>query len=85
MPLELAKETTCGRPYRTTRGAGPSDRLTNLATGFRSIGRGRAHIKDVWTCMGDPVGRFENGALTIDVTGFNDEQSSLDSARHPHK
>ena len=34
--------------------------------------------------MGDSVGHYENGALVIDVTGFNDEQSWLDSAGHPH-
>jgi hypothetical protein len=45
---------------------------------------GSPHKKDAWTWMGDSVGHYENGALIIDVTGFNDQQSWLDSAGHPH-
>ena len=45
---------------------------------------GRTHDTDAWTWMGDSVGRYENGTLIIDVTGFNDEQSCLDSAEYPH-
>ena len=52
---------------------------------FRKIAvDGRLHNKDAWTWMGDSVGHYENGALMIDVTGFNDQQSWLDSAGHPH-
>ena len=48
---------------------------------FRKVAvDGRTHNKDAWTWMGDSVGHYENGALIIDVTGFNDEQSWLDSA-----
>jgi hypothetical protein len=45
---------------------------------------GRKHNKDAWTWMGDAVGRYEGPELVIDVTGFNDEQSWLDSSGHPH-
>ena len=45
---------------------------------------GSPHKRDAWTWMGDSVGHYENGALMIDVTGFNDQQSWLDSAGHPH-
>lgn len=45
---------------------------------------GRKHNPDAWTWMGDSVGHYEGPELVIDVTGFNDEQSWLDSAGHPH-
>lgn len=45
---------------------------------------GRKHNKDAWTWMGDSIGHYEGPELVIDVTGFSDEQSWLDSAGHPH-
>ena len=45
---------------------------------------GRKHKPDAWTWMGDSVGHYEGPELVIDVTGFSDEQSWLDSAGHPH-
>jgi hypothetical protein len=49
------------------------------------------HRADGWAqtqsgCLdvGDSVGHYEGPELVIDVTGFNDEQSWLDSAGHPH-
>ncbi len=44
----------------------------------------RKHNPDAWTWMGDSIGRYEGPELVIDVTGFNDEQSWLDSSGHPH-
>ena len=45
---------------------------------------GHKHNPDAWTWMGDSVGHYEGPELVIDVTGFNDEQSWLDSTGHPH-
>ncbi len=45
---------------------------------------GRPHDKDAYTWLGDSVGRYEGDTLVIDVTGFNDQESWLDSAGHPH-
>ena len=45
---------------------------------------GRKHNPDAWTWMGDSIGHYEGPELVIDVTGFNDEQSWLDSSGYPH-
>lgn len=45
---------------------------------------GQPHHKDPYTWMGDSVGHYEGDTLVIDVIGFNDQESWLDSAGHPH-
>ena len=45
---------------------------------------GRKHNPDAWTWMGDSIGHYEGQELVIDVTGFNDQQSWLDSSGYPH-
>ena len=52
---------------------------------FRKVPvNGAVHNPDAWTWMGDSVGKYEDGELVIDVTGFNDQESWLDSSGHPH-
>jgi hypothetical protein len=44
----------------------------------------QSHAKDLDpTWLGDSVGRYEDGALVIATTGFND-QTCLDNVGHPH-
>jgi len=51
---------------------------------WRMITMNQSHAKDLDpTWLGDSVGRYEDGALVIDTTGFNDK-TWLDNVGHPH-